>query len=390
MNIKRLKENFSYLQQHFSTGEDGYNRLAFSNEEKFAINWAISLIQHLPVKISKDTVGNVIITYKGKSTNTIAFGSHLDTVKNGGLFDGALGVLAAIECLLTWYEKNYIPDKSIELIIFIAEEANPLGGTFGSRALVGQTGDVDPQLLLDITNLTTLQLQNAKSKSKYDAFVELHIEQGAILENRALDIGIVHSINGIIRTKFTFYGEARHAGTTPMNLRQDALVNASQFILYANKKVLVYENYVCTIGEMYIKPNSASVVPGEVQLILEIRGDNYENMKNYEQLLIEWLLQNNIPFEASRFVTKHPNIMHKEICQVIQEVCTDLNYTYTFLPSGANHDANSMASICPTSMIFIPSLAGISHHPDEFSTWEQITKGCIALKVTMEKLSSFY
>lgn len=388
MNFQRLNDRFEYLKQNFQTADShGFNRLAFSSEEKAAIDWIIELVSKYPVEVHRDSIGNCFIRYKGKTDQTIAFGSHMDTVKNGGLLDGALGVLAALECLESWIEEGFKPEKSIELIIFVAEEANPLGGTFGSRVFTGEYSIPQDVAILTQVGLTSEQIANARNTKAYEAFIELHIEQGNILEDQQIEIGIVNAIAGIIRTKINIYGDARHAGTTPMNKRNDALVKASPFIQFANQLPNSISGIVCTIGELHVKPNLPSVVPGEIEMVVEIRGDRYENMVEAENRLQKYLSHNNLHFDFERTVTKIPNEMNTTLQQVIKESCDQLGFSNLIMYSGATHDAKSMSNICPSGMIFIPSKNGISHHPDEFSEWKDIEKGSTLLKEVMQKLS---
>lgn len=388
MNLERMKDRFEYLKGNFHTSDQiGFNRLAFSNEEKAAIDWIRHLASKHQLNISKDAVGNCFIRLEGSSDRTIAFGSHLDTVKNGGLYDGALGVLAALECIESWAEEGFKPYKSIELIIFIAEEANPLGGTFGSRVMCGKYDLPNNELLLSSVGLSAEQINNSKTTKNYDAFIELHIEQGNLLEEKEIDIGIVNAIAGIIRTSIKIYGEARHVGTTPINIRKDALVQASSIISFVNQLPSSISDILCTIGELHVKPNLPSVIPGLVEMVVEIRGNQYENMIEAENSLRTYLDNMNYHFDFERTVTKTPNEMDFPLQQIIKDTCNTLGYSSFTMYSGASHDAKSLSNICPSGMIFIPSVNGISHHPDEFSKWTDIEKGSLVLKNVVQKLS---
>lgn len=388
MNLLRLQQLFESLKQLNKPDEVGYNRIAYTKAEDEAMDWTESIAKQLPVTIVRDTIGNMLITYEGQSNERVAFGSHLDTVKNGGLLDGALGVLAGLECMFSWAESNYKPYKHIDLCIFRAEEANPLGGTFGSRAFAGLIDGIDEKLLTDTAQLTFQNILSARTSYTYDAFVELHIEQGSVLENNQIDLGVVTSISGIIRTQFIFSGEARHAGTTPMHIRKDALVDAARFILFCNEQIKQFENLVCTIGELHMLPNQASIIPNEVVATLEIRGHNIEQMEYFEQLVNEWLAEQKLTPIRKRIITKPPGTMDTHFCQQVDSIIQSLGYSTLLMACGASHDCNSMAKLCPSTMIFIPSVNGISHHPDEYSTWEQIEKGACALKATMEYLAN--
>ena len=185
INLKRLQENFEELATQFNTGEAGFNRIAFSLEERGALEWLKRKLNAIQVTVKEDAVGNVFGKFGANNLPSISFGSHLDTVRNGGLYDGALGVLAGLECLQTLVENGYKPTKPLELIAFVAEEANPLGGTFGSRVLAGMLDESYTDDKLKIANLTRAQCEKAiRSQREFEAFLELHIEQGFVLEEK--------------------------------------------------------------------------------------------------------------------------------------------------------------------------------------------------------------
>ncbi|WP_413378066.1 M20 family metallo-hydrolase [Alkalihalobacillus sp. 1P02AB] len=388
VNIERIKENLLEMSEVANAENNGYTRLAFSKEEKAALEWLKGKLDDLEVSVSEDAVGNVFGRIGALNQPAIAFGSHLDTVREGGLYDGAIGVIVGLECLQVLKEHGYPLDIPLELICFVGEEANPLGGTFGSRAIAGLIDE--EQLPKSFTSFPFTREDVFKvkvPKEAYRHFLELHIEQGSVLEENQNQIGIVHSIAGIKRLNIHIKGKASHSGTTPMNLREDALVRASSLILQVNKLAREStDDIVATIGKVTVLPNSENVVPGEVQLTLEMRGSNIREIENFETNIRNWISDNCIA-HIYNGVQKKPQTLSKEVQQSIEKSCTRQNLSYQSIISGANHDANSMTNISDVGMIFIPSKDGLSHHPEEFSSWEDIEAGANTMLYTLLDLS---
>ncbi|MFJ8234221.1 Zn-dependent hydrolase [Ureibacillus sp. NPDC094379] len=376
--IERIQADLEEMAQNFNSDPTGYNRLAFSKEEDGALEWLRKKLEELNVTVTQDAVGNVFGRIGPTDKPAVAIGSHLDTVIHGGLFDGALGVVTGLEVLRVIQENDIQIESPVELIAFRAEEANPLGGTFGSRALVGQL-NVTPEIeeKLQLVGLTKEDcLSSLQNRNLYKQFVELHIEQGAVLEENQQKIGIATGIAGILRVEAIFKGEARHAGTTPMSQRKDALMHAAKFILQAENTVANYDpQMVVTIGELELQPNLASVVPDYVKLTIEIRAMDWDKMVGFKKGLKEYTDSNCFNVSFTTTVEKKPNDLDKQLQEQIENVCNQNQIPFRYMMSGANHDCKSMASIVPSALIFIPSKDGISHHPDEFSSWEDIELG---------------
>jgi hydantoinase/carbamoylase family amidase len=388
INIERLRKNLLEVGSISNAGDKGYTRLAFSKEEKSALNWLEEKLNHIGLTVHHDNLNNIYGRLGDGNKPGIAFGSHLDTVPEGGLFDGALGVITALECMQTIKEQNMELEIPLELICFVGEEANLLGGTFGSRAIAGLIEPSKP--LTDRLNQFDFTWEDVsisiKSKDEYLYFLELHIEQGKVLETNDKKIGIVSDIAGILRLSVTIHGKANHAGTTPMNFRDDALVKASQLVIEVNQLVEnIDESLVATIGELNVHPNLANVVPGNVKLTIEIRGGDWDKVKQTEEEIRKWLKkwQNT---EISVSVEKRPNQLSNVVQRSIEETCNHLNVAYQSMVSGANHDANSMTYLTQVGLIFVPSREGISHNPDEFTSWEDIEVGANVMLNTILRL----
>lgn len=377
INIERVEKHFSELAQ-INSGTKGYTRAAYSKEEVAAKKWLIDRLQELNAKVSMDEAQNVIARIGSEEGPALAMGSHLDTVIEGGLYDGALGVIAGLEIFQTLLETNSDLPIPLELICFTGEEANPLGGTFGSRAIAGQlqrTSDYDTLLKECGFNPETILLAK-REKQTFLGFLELHIEQGEVLETNEQAIGIVTSIAGMIRFQVKILGRASHSGTTPMNLRNDALVQAAKLIQAVDEIAKKYgENIVATVGEISIFPNMANVVPGEAELLVEVRGSELEEMRAAKEEIYQWINGTISHSEITMIVEKKPNKMSDKMQMHIEEASKTLGHSYRHMLSGANHDANSMSTLTETGMIFVPSFKGISHHPEEFTSWKEIEKG---------------
>ena len=391
INAQRLQANLISLGNIANGGTKGFTRLAYSAEEKAAAEWLKQKLASLPVTVTQDRVGNVSAKWGDSEQPTIAFGSHLDTVPEGGLFDGALGVVIGLECLETLIEAGYSPVVPLELIGFIGEEANALGGTFGSRAVAG---------LLPDSAAFTQQLQQrgfsrddvavTRSSSEFHAFLEIHIEQGPVLEAAERSIGIVTAIAGILRLSVEVRGLASHSGTTPMHMRQDALLDAARLVQKVYEVAAATKgDVVATVGEIAIFPNLANVVPGSARLIIEIRGQRWADMKQAAADIESWAAEQlTASFRVA--VEKHPITLDPGLRQAITNVCIRENISHLAMPSGANHDANSMSALTKVGMIFVPSKDGLSHHPNEYTAWEEIETGANVLLQTILSLSEQY
>ncbi|WP_239749013.1 MULTISPECIES: M20 family metallo-hydrolase [unclassified Mammaliicoccus] len=368
INDKRLESLFDEIKQFNDTPEIGYTRRVFSSTEEQSLSWFEKILKENNLYSYTDEVGNVFGQY-GEGDNPILIGSHLDTVQNGGLYDGALGVLSGLEVLLTLKENNIKLNHPIMLVAFRGEEANILGGTFGSRVFAGIFDEKNDDL--EKVGLSKEAILNSRNQQNFQSYIELHIEQGQVLENENLDIGIVTSIAGLRRYRIEVEGRSGHSGTTPMHLREDALKLATTEL----QKIFEFsgtldDQSVLTVGKLNMYPNQANVIPNKVEMLVEIRSDAEDKLNQYEETLL-----NTIASKNERVVKKQTTKLDEQNITKLSEVTKKLGYTSKKMASGANHDANSVSTIMPASMIFIPSKNGISHHPDEYSSKEQIVKG---------------
>jgi len=391
INIDRLKNNIEELGKIGYIGEEGITREAFTDSYYDAERFVISIMKDTGLSVRTDGFGNIYGQIEGQQINPkVLVGSHIDTVPEGGKFDGALGVLGAIECLRTMKENGIIPKYSIEVVVFNAEEGGKLGGTFGSRGIIGKV-DLENPLIKEAITEVDLNVEEIK-KSILDikntkCYLEMHIEQGGILEEINIPIGIVTGIVNIERFKVTVKGQTNHSGTTPMHMRDDALVKACSFVEKIHQLSKEKgEGFVGTVGKLEVIPGAINVIPGQVDFYIEFRSADDEKLQKSEKEIKEFAndLGNT---EVQIHTKKRGVILNTDIQKQIEESCKKLNYKYKYIQSGAGHDAATLGSVVPAAMIFIPSVGGISHSKNEYSTWEDIEKGTNVLLNTLLNLS---
>jgi N-carbamoyl-L-amino-acid hydrolase len=331
-------------------------------------------------------------------------GSHIDTVINGGMFDGSVGVLSALECLRRIQEEGVERTKPLELAAFTDEEGNLVGDYLGSRSSIspqsrellekGKTQFGIPFVdVLKNTEFTIDSIMEAhKLKPEIDTFLELHIEQGPVLETENKQIGIVEVIAGKNYWVCQFLGEASHAGTTPFELRHDALLGLADFALKSTQYVATHHyGSMLTIGRVQVHPGAFTIVPGEVDFSLDFRSTSKQTLEDLEEKLVS--LANDVASTrglqfSSRVVDKtDPVSIPENITNLMKEECDRLGYESMMLPSGAGHDAQIIASVADTGMIFIPCEDGISHSPKENIKWEDLDRGANLMLNMLIKLS---
>lgn len=404
---KRLAYRLSELSKIGLTTENGSNRPGFSHEEKQAKELISGWMRAAGLTVYEDGAGNVFGRLVGKSNAlpAILSGSHVDSVPNGGHFDGPLGVLVALEVVEAWKETGFQPKKPFEVVIFSDEEgARFHNGLNGSEAMIGK-GDVEEKLQLkdesglsfeEVLNEVGLTVEGYSTANRnfdeIETFVEVHIEQGKRLEKENLPCGIVTGIAGPCWLEITFYGEAGHAGNTPMNDRKDALIAASEFILEVNKlPSKVSDSAVATIGKLNVKPNGVNVIPGEVTLYVDIR----DIFKNTRDDLVDKVLaagdriskKYDIKVEHIETIRIASVPIIESIQQVLEKSLHENGIRPYKLPSGAGHDAMIIGEKIPVAMLFVRSKNGISHNPAEWSDLSDCVQAVHVLKGFIESLS---
>jgi N-carbamoyl-L-amino-acid hydrolase len=398
VNRQRIEDRIKELAK-FGQDENGHGyRVAYTKGDIEGRAWFMRLMKNADLNPFIDSGGNIIGRRNGKnaSLKPIAFGSHLDMVPDGGDYDGTLGCISALEVVEVLNENKISTERPLEVIVFANEE----GGLIGSSAMAGnltaeglkqvsQSGMIMADGIKAIGGKPENIQSAMRKKGDLHAFLELHIEQGGILENEGLQIGIVEGIVGILDCQITIEGFANHAGTTPMKLRKDALLAASKLIIAVNEVInSVPGSQVGTVGKINALPGAYNVVPGEVTLGLEIRDLSWEKIE---------MLLNEIEKRATSIATESktkisfvreasfvkPALTDKLLQQKINESALSLGLKTKLMQSGAGHDTQQMANIAPVAMIFVPSVGGISHSPSEFTTAEDMTNGANVLLKTI-------
>jgi hydantoinase/carbamoylase family amidase len=394
MDLNAIKEHLLDI-GGVGRGEDGaVNRLLFTPEYDAAAEKLMAYMQASGLTVHRDSVGNIhgILPATRPNAPTLYIGSHLDTVRDGGLYDGAMGVIAGVECARRFVAEEIDRSFNLHILATNGEEGNDLGGTFGSRCMMGLI-DFDQPGYLDIAagfGLTSQDMEQAKLDTT-DAlgYLELHIEQGKTLDEAGEDLGVVTGIVGLRRWQITVLGEANHAGTTMMEFRHDAMVAASRLIVRIDEMAREYgHDLVATVGKFQLFPNSAPVVPGKAELVLEVRSREDEKMLAFFRRVQDAATEiEGVEFQFSPIVAKAPVQCDDDFISALEAACCKSGLRWRKMSSGATHDGNAFAMKMPIGMLFVPSKDGISHNKREFTTWEQIDAGVETLYQALLELN---
>lgn len=412
VNGERFWANLNELGQ-IGRGERGISRLAFASTDMEGRRWLLRKMEHAGLEAWMDQVGNVfgrlepgiprhepLPGWKGQPA--ILMGSHIDTVPEGGMFDGALGVLAGLECLQTVRDAGLALEHPLELAAFANEEGSRIvPGTFGSRAFslgIPESEWNRVSLVLKEAGLGGPAAREAPAPSfrpeEHLCYLELHIEQGGVLDQAGEDIGVVQGIVCISPFNVTFMGEANHAGTTPMGQRKDALLGAAELVLAVPEcvKRLGSADTAGTCGQIRVRPGGRNVIPGEAEISVEVRDLDQAiasrvvaAIKDEAQAVAS---RRGLGVEISRTSLNPGAAMDARIQDVIEACARDLGLATRRLPSGAGHDAMNLAKHVPTGMIFVPSRGGISHSPKECTSKGQCVAGASVLLRTVLALDA--
>jgi hydantoinase/carbamoylase family amidase len=404
VNPDRMLDTFNRLASIGATEAGGVDRPSLSEAHLAARQWYREQIEGAGFEFRTDGAGNhsAVLTFerpalsssKGSNARTLILGSHLDSVPDGGRFDGALGVVAALEVLRTIKDAGITLNVNLEAMDFTDEEGT-LVGLLGSTAIAGHLRKEDlltprggrDRLVEGMTRAgisDESMLSAARPKDSFAGYLELHIEQGRRLEKGGIEIGIVSAIVGIASYRLSFIGRADHAGATTMEDRLDASQGAGAFTLAARERVMRdFPGCVVNTGNMVFAPGAFNIIPARVDVALEFRSPTADVFDKLDTALIalakEQAGRYGLGLEVE-FLGKHaPSPMSKEAQRAFAEACGELGLTYIPLTSGAGHDAQSLADLCPVGMIFVPSVDGASHSPREFTRWEDCVHGANVL-----------
>ena len=394
INAGRLNGNLAALGRIGEVDGGGMMRVAFSDADIAGRNFAAGLMQNAGLTVRTDTAGNIIGRQDGTdpSLPAIALGSHTDTVPNGGKYDGALGVIAAIEVAQTLTENRHPLRHPLEIIIFTNEEgAGFHRWLLGSRAMAGLLEPADYTTLDDAGVSLSARLAAVggdlsriatarRQPGELAAYFELHIEQGPTLHRSGLPIGVVSGITGRAVLTASVIGKANHAGTTPMAERQDALAAAAQLTLAVQNIAARAEICrVATVGRLQVTPNAVNVVPGTVTMSLEFR-DLYPNALTAAETTLrrqamEIAAASGVEITVELLETTPPVPLPAGMQELVGRAAEQGGLAHITLPSGAGHDAQAMAAIAPAGMVFVPSVDGVSHAPEEYTCPEDCGNG---------------
>jgi len=400
VNGKRIMDHILALAEFGKNPQGGVSRVAYSDADKQGREYVLGLMRAAKLDVSIDAAGNLIGRRAGSASGLLPLliGSHVDSVPEGGNYDGVVGSIGAIEVAQTLAENNVRLRHPLEVVIFQNEE----GGLIGSRAMDGELTEKELDLVSrsgktiregikfiggDVSKLSEVR----RKKGDIAAYLELHIEQGGTLDSERINIGVVEGIVGINWWDVTIEGFANHAGTTAMNNRQDALLAAAKFIEAVNRVVTsVPGRQVGTVGRINAFPGAPNVIPGKVVLSLELRDLDatkinmlFEKIKSEAEKIAA---DSRTKFDFKEINVNIPAPTDPKIRSLISDSARELGLTTKSLPSGAGHDAQDMARLGPAGMIFVPSVGGISHSPREFSHPEDIANGANVLLHTLLKL----
>ncbi len=397
IDSERLNATMTHMKTFGSNENGGSNRVAYSPDNHVALSYLFALMLESGLMPRVDVAGNLVGRRGGKVDGLapIITGSHIDTVPNGGHYDGIVGSMAAIEVARTMHEAGYVTDHPLEVIIWSNEE----GGKTGSRSFNGSVkgAEMDLQSLGDKTLGEGIKYiggypdrlkENERRPGEVAALIELHVEQGAILDREGISIGVVEGIVGIRRWNITVDGFANHAGTTPMDQRRDAMYSAA-LVVSEIRNVITAEagRQVGTVGRIQAHPGAPNVIPGKVTMSLEIRDLDMEKIgRLFERIetgakAIAKKTDTTVKFE--QYYESPAAITDERIKKLVSDNADALGLTSMHLPSGAGHDAQSLKGIAPLGMIFVPSVKGISHAPAEFTSEQDITNGANVLLQTI-------
>ncbi len=412
INERRLIRDLNAISKIGIGSGGSVTRLVFSVKDLRSRQLLIHLLRQAGLKIHIDRVGNIFGRLEGRNPGApaVLVGSHLDTVVQGGKFDGTVGVVGALEAVRTLREQNVALSSPVEVVCFVGEESSRFGySTLGSSLLAGEISmedlthavDRDGTKLEDILSSMGIYWENLASlrrdPASLKAYLELHIEQGPILEAKKKKIGVVTSIAAPTRFRAVFTGQADHSGTTPMEMRKDALVAAAHLIIAIEEVCLNFSQLekgrvVGTVGAIKIEPGVINAIPGKAELSVDVRSIKAEAKDHVTKLVKgkakEIARARKVGVEFLPIRDETPVELDREIGVLLEEICKDKGLPYEVMPSGAGHDAMQLAKITRAGMIFVPSMRGISHSPMEWTSPKDICLGTQVLLDTIMRVAN--
>ncbi|MEY3657109.1 MAG: hypothetical protein RL114_1467 [Actinomycetota bacterium] len=402
VNGPRLMQRLFDLADIGAIDGGGCARLALTDADKAGRDLVVEWMKDLNLEISIDVVGNVVGIWNVGSGQPVMTGSHIDTVRTGGKYDGNYGVLAGLEVIQSCQEQGITPLHPLAVAFFTNEEgARFAPDMFGSIVYVG---GMSIEEALDTVGIDGARVGDELERIGYNgatpcpgvsphAFVELHIEQGPVLEQTGVVIGAVTGVQGISWQEVTIEGQSNHAGTTPMNMRHDPAYVAANIAVFLRDLAARFGGHqVCTVGKIDLHPNLINVVPQRAILTLDIRNTDEEKLKLAESEVKAHLqklaMEEGVKITSRSLARFEPVVFDEKVISLVEQISIDQGNSVMRLPSGAGHDAQMLARVCPTAMIFVPSVNGISHNPAEYTSPEELEAGANILLHTMITLAN--
>lgn len=384
---------------------NGVTRPEGTPANKLLRDFTVTKMCDAGLKVTIDTVGNIFGRKEGAKIglSAVMSGSHLDSVTDGGMFDGTLGVFTAIESIRRMNAECFSNERPIEIVAFTGEEGSAFSPTLlGSSVFIGKMGTEEA---LSRKNEAGQTLREALESNGYlgnvrkypddiDYYIETHIEQGPVLDREKLPVGIVENIVGVTWLTIMVRGQENHAGSTPMDMRKDALVAAAEIVSYVSKKghdMAALQGTVATVGKLNVSPNGMNIIPGKVEMGIDIRDTTIQNMETMTDAVIAFARQVEAKYcvriDIGTPAVHSPERLAEEVVRTIESSACQIGIPARKMNSGAVHDAQNMAQKVKAGMIFVPSIGGISHSPMEWTEWESVEAGAKLLTQTLKNLS---
>lgn len=406
-SVLRIQRHIEQLAEYTATPGQGTTRMSYREQDKQARDYLKQQMKELGLQVREDAIGNIYGRLEGREAGlpAVIIGSHFDSVPHGGAFDGPAGIITGLDVVARIREQHLQPRYPLEVIALVEEEGTSFGrGLMASSVITGLIGSKELYQLKDRQGVSAAKrmadagfdadkaAEAVIDPSAVKAFLELHIEQGPVLEQTNEDIGIVETVVGIAQLEIKLTGKAGHAGTTPMNMRADALVCASHIISHIpDIAIAASDNTVATVGRLNVLPNGANVIPSEVIFSVDIRSKNEVALGKVIQQVIALTEQESAKMALSSDIVQPlyvaPTELDPEIHQVMTQHAKAQGLRYRTMVSGAGHDTMIFAGITQTGLIFVPSRNGLSHHPDEWTDYEQIARGVDVMFATVKSLT---
>lgn len=414
MNVKvqleRIIKDMEYINSITATSGNGSTRFSYSAEDRKVRDYLIEIMECLGLDIKVDGVGNIrakLYDQENKEFSSIMIGSHIDTVPNGGKFDGLTGVITALEVMRVLKENNIKSKRPIELVIFAEEEGSNFNITLlGSKMLTGDytiedlkriksdkgvsSYEVMKDFGLEVDNMPREVLQ----MDEVDSMIELHVEQGGVLDKQNIPIGIVEAIAGMKTLRVKVKGISNHAGSTPMNLRSDPMAASSELIIHIKNAACMkaFSTTVATVGKMQVIPNKTNVIPKEVEFFVDIRDVKKEGIEIVQNAILnkakEVSAEHGVSIQIDEIGKSDVVHLSKRVIDVLEEVAKSNKIEYMKINSGAVHDSVMLTGITDVGMIFVPSIGGYSHCPEESTKYDDIKIGCELLLQAVVNLAN--